>query len=99
MTPKDDREYDGNGDPGVAALADAAWLDEARLRHILDSLPAPVSYVDASERFRYNNNAYDNWVGRPHLELYGAHLSEVLGEKAYAERSEERRVGKECRSR
>ncbi|HVF67193.1 MAG TPA: PAS domain S-box protein [Pyrinomonadaceae bacterium] len=85
MTPKDDREYNGNGDPGVAALTeDAAWLDEGRLRRILDSIPAPVSYVDASQRFRYNNGAYDKWVGRPHLELYGAHLCEVIGEKAYA---------------
>ena len=83
MTPEDDRDY-SNGDKGVAALADAAWPDEGRLRLILDSIPAPVSYVDASQRFRYNNGAYDHWVGRPHVELYGAHLSEVLGEKAYA---------------
>jgi PAS domain S-box-containing protein len=83
MTPKEDHEYN-NGDSGVAALADASWLDEGHLRHVLDSIPAPVSYVDVTQRFRYNNNAYDKWVGRPHLELYGAHLREVLGEKAYA---------------
>lgn len=84
MTPENDPDYN-NADSGIAALVDAAWLDEGRLRLILDSIPAPVSYVDASQCFRYNNNAYDDWVGRPHLELYGAHLSEVLGEKAYAE--------------
>ena len=83
MTPKDERDY-SNGDPGVAALADAAWPDEGRLRLILNSIPAPVSYVDTSQRFRYNNGAYDHWVGRPHLELYGSHMREVLGEKAYA---------------
>ncbi|HEV7893036.1 MAG TPA: PAS domain S-box protein [Pyrinomonadaceae bacterium] len=84
MTPKDDRDYI-NGDPGVAALVESPWLDEGRLRLILDSIPAPVSYVDASQRFRYNNGAYDRWVGRPHLELYGMHMREVLGEKAYAQ--------------
>src|ERR1700749_2599912 len=84
MTPENDPDYN-NADPGFATLVHAAWLDEARLRLILDSIPAPVSYVDASQRFRYNNSAYDDWVGRPHLELYGAHLSEVLGEKAYAD--------------
>src|SRR5256885_17190753 len=83
MTPKDDHEYN-NGEPGVAALADDSWLDEGHLRLILDSIPAPVSYVDTSQRFRYNNSAYDRWVGRPHLELYGAHMRDVLGEKAYA---------------
>jgi PAS domain S-box-containing protein len=84
MTPEKDPDY-ANGDPGVAALADAAWPDGARLRLILDSIPAPVSYVDASQRFRYANKAYDKWALRPHLELYGLHISDALGEKAYEE--------------
>ena len=83
MTPKDD--HDNIGEQLSAALADAPRLDEAHLRRILDSVPAPVSYVDTEYRFRYNNNAYDRWVGRPHPELYGAHMREVLGEKAYAD--------------
>jgi PAS domain S-box-containing protein len=84
MTPKDEHENQ-NGDQLYAALAESPYLDEGHLRRVLDSLPAPVSYVDTECRFRYNNNAYDRWVGRPHLELYGAHLREVLGEKAYAD--------------
>jgi PAS domain S-box-containing protein len=84
MTPKDEHKNQ-NGDQLYAALAESPYLDEGHLRRVLDSLPAPVSYVDTECRFRYNNNAYDRWIGRPHLELYGAHLREVLGEKAYAD--------------
>jgi PAS domain S-box-containing protein len=84
MTPKDEHDNQ-NGERLYAALAESPYRDEEHLRRVLDSLPAPVSYVDTECRFRYNNNAYDRWVGRPHLELYGAHLREVLGEKAYAD--------------
>ena len=83
MTP--DNEHDSQLVEQLStALAESPRMDEAHLRRILDSVPAPVSYVDTSLRFRYNNNAYDKWIGRPHLELYGAHMREVLGEKAYA---------------
>ncbi|HEX7957660.1 MAG TPA: PAS domain S-box protein, partial [Pyrinomonadaceae bacterium] len=83
MSPKE--EQDGSGDPGAAALAEAPRLGDDHLRRILDSIPAPVSYVDTGMRFRYNNRAYDAWVGRPHASLCGAHVRDVLGEKAYAE--------------
>jgi PAS domain S-box-containing protein len=83
MTPIDD--LDGSRDRLVAALGEASRLDEAHLRRVLDAIPAPVSYVDQGLRFRYNNRAYDAWVGRPHQELYGMHIREALGEKAYAE--------------
>ena len=63
MTPKDEHENQ-NGDQLYAALAESPYLNEEHLRRVLDSLPAPVSYVDTECRFRYNNNAYDRWVGR-----------------------------------
>jgi PAS domain S-box-containing protein len=84
MIPKDDHD-NRLGERLYTALAESPYLDEGHLRLILDSVPAPVSYIDAEHRFRYNNRAYDKWVGRPHLELYGAHMSDVLGEKAYAD--------------
>jgi PAS domain S-box-containing protein len=83
MTPIDD--LNGSCDPLVAALDEDSLLDEVHLRRVLDAIPAPVSYVDRGLRFRYNNRAYDAWVGRPHEELYGMHVRDVLGEKAYAE--------------
>ncbi|HEV3469101.1 MAG TPA: PAS domain S-box protein, partial [Pyrinomonadaceae bacterium] len=56
---------------------------EERLRFILDALPIPVSYVDAEQRYRFNNKAYDAWFGRPRDELRGAHIRDLLGERAY----------------
>ena len=56
---------------------------EEHLRTILDAVPAPVSYVDTGQRFRFNNKAYDQWFGRPRSELYGAHVRDLLGEKTY----------------
>ena len=82
MTPFD--EQDGRA-PLDATPGEDSRLDEAHLRRILDAIPAPVSYVDTSLRFRYNNRAYDAWVGRPHEELCGTHVRDVLGEKSYAE--------------
>jgi len=83
MTPFD--EHEEGREPLVAALGEAFRLKEAHLRRVLDAIPSPVAYVDTGLRFRYNNRAYDTWVGRPHEELYGIHIREVLGEKAYAE--------------
>ena len=60
-------------------------LAESYLRRVLDAIPAPVSYVGRDLCFRYNNRAYDAWVGRPHDELYGTHVRESLGEKSYRE--------------
>ncbi|HEX7314823.1 MAG TPA: PAS domain S-box protein [Pyrinomonadaceae bacterium] len=83
MTPLDEQKE--GREPLVAAVGEEFRLDEAHLRLVLDAIPTPVSYVDTGLRFRYNNRAYDAWVGRPHEELYGTHVREVLGEKAYAE--------------
>ena len=83
MTPFDEQE-EGRA-PLIAALGEDSRLDDAHLRRVLDAIPAPVSYIDTSLRFRYNNRAYDAWVGRPHEELYGTHVGEALGEKAYRE--------------
>jgi PAS domain S-box-containing protein len=83
MTPTND--HNGSRDLIVEALADTPRFDAEHLRRILDAVPAPVSYIDTDHRFRYNNRAYDAWVGRPHAELYGLHMRDVLGEKAYVE--------------
>src|SRR5215218_258933 len=84
MTPIDDQKE--GRDPLVAALGEPSdHPDEAQVRRVLDAIPAPVSYIDAGLCYRYNNRAYDAWFGRPHEELYGRHVREALGEKAYAE--------------
>ena len=58
---------------------------EERLRTITDNVPAMISYVDADERFRFANKAYDSWVGRPAVTLLGQTLREAAGEEVYAE--------------
>src|SRR5947209_856876 len=78
-------EYDTSRDRVVAALADAPHPGEEHLRLILDALPAPVSYIDADERYRFNNKAHDRWFGLPRAELYGRSLREVFGEEQYEE--------------
>ena len=55
---------------------------EARLRTVADALPMRVAYIDADERYRFNNLAYEG-LGRPREELYGQTVRAVLGEAAY----------------
>jgi len=83
MTPKD--EHDMSRDRVVAALADSTQLGEEQLRLILDALPAPIAYLDADERYRFDNKSHERWFGRPRAELYGRSLREVFGEEQYAE--------------
>jgi PAS domain S-box-containing protein len=57
---------------------------EEQLRLIIDSLPVLIAYVDAKERYQFNNAAYEQWWGIPHFELKGKYIWEVVGDKAYA---------------
>ncbi|MGB8507463.1 MAG: ATP-binding protein [Pyrinomonadaceae bacterium] len=59
-----------------------------RLRLILDAVPTPISYVDTEQRYRFNNKAYEAWLGLPVSEIYGKHMSEVLGASVYERVSE-----------
>jgi PAS domain S-box-containing protein len=56
---------------------------EEKLRQITDNLPALIGYVDADQRYRFNNKAYESWIGRSPESLYGVHLRDAVGEKAY----------------
>lgn len=62
----------------IQALSDS----EEQLRLIADATPALISYVDAGERYRFNNKAYEDWFGHSRDEITGKTLSEVLGEEA-----------------
>lgn len=56
---------------------------EAQLRLVTDAAPLLISYVDSEQRFRFNNQTYATWFGRPLEDLTGKHVREVLGEVAY----------------
>ncbi|MBQ0820375.1 PAS domain S-box protein [Microvirga sp. HBU67558] len=58
-------------------------VSEQKLRQIADHLPALVAYVDADQRYRFNNRAYEIWIGRTPESLYGLHLWEAVGTPAY----------------
>lgn len=44
---------------------------EEQLRLITNNLPVLIAYVDAQQRYRFNNQAYDYWLGQDPAELYG----------------------------
>jgi len=56
---------------------------ESQLRLITDALPALVSYVDAGQRYVFNNRKYDEWLGQSPDELKGQHLSDVFDKPGY----------------
>jgi len=58
---------------------------EARLRVIADSIPALVAYIDAEERYRFNNRAYEEWFGIPRDRFVGRSIREVWGEERYVQ--------------
>lgn len=60
-----------------------ARTSEKKLRQIADNLPALIAYVDADQRYRFNNKAYLAWLGRTPESLYGVHLRTAIGEQAY----------------
>lgn len=56
---------------------------EDELRLITNSVPVLISYVDAEQRYRFNNKGYEDLFGLPASETYGKHIKEVLGESVY----------------
>ena len=56
---------------------------EAQLRLMADALPVLIAYVDANQRYRFNNNGYEEWFGIKSGELHGRHIQAVWGNAAY----------------
>jgi PAS domain S-box-containing protein len=56
---------------------------EERLQLITDNVSALIAYVDRQGRYRFVNQAYEQWFGRPRAQLLGRRVSEVLGETAW----------------
>jgi diguanylate cyclase (GGDEF)-like protein/PAS domain S-box-containing protein len=57
---------------------------EGQLRLVADSLPVLIAYVDADERFRFNNAAYQRWFNIGGENLAGRKAVDVLGHETYA---------------
>ncbi len=54
-----------------------------RLHAILDALPALISYIDADERYQFNNLAYQQWFNLPSEKITGNLVRDVIGEASY----------------
>ena len=63
--------------------AAASRRSEERLRATTNALPVLIAYIDAEERYRFNNLAYEEWLGVPYQSLEGQLLSEALGPDIY----------------
>ena len=59
---------------------------ERNIRIYTDNVPALLAYVDADQRFRFTNRAYEETLGLSREELIGRHLTEVFDEDDYARR-------------
>ncbi len=56
---------------------------EEQLRSITNALPVLIAYVDDRECYQFNNQAYVDWLGKPSIDIHGAHLRQVWGDKCY----------------
>lgn len=54
-------------------------------RLVAENVPALVAYVDRTERYRYVNEAYAAWIGRPCDQIVGRTVREVLGDVRFAD--------------
>ena len=61
----------------------ALQQSEARLRTVADALPMRVAYIDADERYRFNNLAYERGFGLSRDQIQGRTVRELLGDSAY----------------
>ncbi len=57
---------------------------ERELRQVIDSIPTPMAYVDAQQRYRYVNDALLDYVGLPNERVIGHTVLEVLGTERHA---------------
>jgi PAS domain S-box-containing protein len=56
---------------------------EEQLRLIANGLPVLIAYVDKQQHYRFNNEAYQTWLGLTPSEIYDCHLQQVHGETEY----------------
>ncbi|MDJ0795423.1 MAG: ATP-binding protein [Calothrix sp. MO_167.B12] len=56
---------------------------EEQLRLIANGLPVLIAYVDKQQHYRFNNEAYQTWLGLSPTNIYGCHLQQVHGQEEY----------------
>ena len=56
---------------------------ERELELITDNMPALIAYVDREPRYRYVNQRYTEWFGKPREEIIGMQPGAIMGTAAY----------------
>lgn len=56
----------------------------AQLELVANALPGLVAYVDANQRFRFNNKAFEDWFNHRREDITGRTMLETVGDDAYA---------------
>ncbi len=62
---------------------DALRRSEEQLRLITNALPVLIAYVDASQCYQFNNQAYFDWLGQSPDQIQGKQLQDVWGADYY----------------
>ncbi|WP_296925913.1 PAS domain S-box protein [Polaromonas sp.] len=77
--------YHGTGrdTTDMRLVQDALRASEAQLRDIADTMPAFITYVDASQVYRFHNRTYAEGLGLARDQINGRTMREVLGEEGY----------------
>jgi PAS domain S-box-containing protein len=65
------------------SIAAALFRSEERLRLIIDTIPAQISYFDKDQIYRYANKGYSNWFNLPRSEVIGSPIERILGKENY----------------
>ncbi|MGI0488116.1 ATP-binding protein [Pantanalinema rosaneae CENA516] len=56
---------------------------EEQLRLITNALPVLIAYVDDQQNYRFNNQAYADWLGQAPEAIWGRHLQQVWATDCY----------------
>ena len=67
---------------GVEPVRQLSWHEES-LEVIFNRSPVLIAYVDKEYRYKFVNNAYREFVGRPRSEIIGAHVTDMLNMHAF----------------
>jgi PAS domain S-box-containing protein len=67
-----------------AQLLEREQRSARQLQTITDTLPALVGYVDAGQRYRFANRAYETWFGVKPEDVVRMTVRELIGEEAYS---------------
>lgn len=64
-------------------IYNAFFESQQALKLITDNLPSLVSYVSTDSKYLFANKTYAKWFNIHPQDIYGKHVSEILGEKVY----------------